>query len=440
MTFSRSVHCAEGFRLSFLTVLASVANTANSNTFFDTTELSAVINTEWAITNNNKTENNETQKLELSIEPELDININDNTQAFILGRLRSDKKKNIDPDDNNQAELRELYLDFTVNNTSIILGKQQIVWGKSDGLKVLDVVNPQDFREFILDDFDQSRIPLWSINTETDISDITLQFIIIADQTYHELAENNATYAFTSPLIIPPTPPGSLLIVNPTLVPDKSIEDSDVGIRLTSFWHGWDLTINYLYHYNDTPVLFRTLNLTPGGLEVIISPRHTRNHLLGGTFSNSFGDLTLRGEVGYSTDRFISTTDATDNDGVIKSNELSYVLGFDWFGLTDTFISLQLFQTYLDNHKTEMIVEEVTSIATFLVRNDYLNETLNTEVLWLHDIDIDDGLVRPKISYDINDELRASAGLDIFYGKKTGTFGQFKDTDRLMFNLTYGIQ
>ena len=32
-------------------------------------------------------------------------------------------------------------------------GKQQVVWGKADVLKVLDVVNPPSFRELILEDF-----------------------------------------------------------------------------------------------------------------------------------------------------------------------------------------------------------------------------------------------------------------------------------------------
>ncbi len=32
-------------------------------------------------------------------------------------------------------------------------GKQQVVWDKADVLKVLDVVNPQSFRELILEDF-----------------------------------------------------------------------------------------------------------------------------------------------------------------------------------------------------------------------------------------------------------------------------------------------
>ena len=56
------------------------------------------------------------------------------------------------------AEIRDAYLEFGLDNGLLRIGKQQIVWGRLDGIKVLDTVNPQDFREFILDDFDDSRI------------------------------------------------------------------------------------------------------------------------------------------------------------------------------------------------------------------------------------------------------------------------------------------
>ncbi|HKY93211.1 MAG TPA: hypothetical protein VJM11_19320, partial [Nevskiaceae bacterium] len=62
-------------------------------------------------------------------------------------------------DDSGSAELEEFFVDWRAGAWSVRLGKQQTVWGTSDGLKVLDIVNPQSFREFILDDYERSRIP-----------------------------------------------------------------------------------------------------------------------------------------------------------------------------------------------------------------------------------------------------------------------------------------
>jgi Protein of unknown function (DUF1302) len=430
MIYSLNAQYATACRASVLAFLLTTPHTSYGFEMSDSIELHSVIETEWAV----ESENNSSQKFELIFEPEADITINTDSSVYILGRLRVDKENSINPNDQNQSELRELYIDTRIGNTRFLIGKQQIVWGKSDGLKVLDVINPQEFREFILDEFDQSRIPLWSINAETQLNDIAVQFIWIPDQTYHEFSDG--IYAFTSPTIIPQLPAGAQLITSSTTQPDNKLPDADWGVRLSTFWHGWDLTLNYLYHYEDTPVLFRTLNTTGSGLQIFLNPEYRRSHLFGGTFSNSFGDLTLRGELGYSTDQYISTIDPTDFDGVVKTNELSYVLGFDWFGITDTFLSFQLFQTYLDKNNPGMIQNDTTTRATLLLRNDYMNETLTAEILWLHDFDIDDGLVRPKLVYQVNDQINVSTGLDIFYGKKTGVFGQFNKTDRLVMNLT----
>ena len=80
-------------------------------------------------------------------------------------------------------------------------------------------------------------------------------------------------------------------------------------------------------------------------MRIIVTPRYHRTHLLGGTFSRAAGDWVIRGEVGYFTDRHFVTTNVADADGVAQSAELSYVLGLDWTGISDTFLSAQLFQS-----------------------------------------------------------------------------------------------
>ncbi len=45
-------------------------------------------------------------------------------------------------------DLREAFIDLTFEKFDLRLGKQQIVWGKTDGVRVLDVVNPLDYKEF----------------------------------------------------------------------------------------------------------------------------------------------------------------------------------------------------------------------------------------------------------------------------------------------------
>lgn len=59
--------------------------------------------------------------------------------------------------------LRELYLDTRSGPIQWRVGKQQTVWGTADGMKLLDILNPTDFREFVQNTMEDSRIPVWMI-------------------------------------------------------------------------------------------------------------------------------------------------------------------------------------------------------------------------------------------------------------------------------------
>ena len=68
-------------------------------------------------------------------------------------------------DDYSQTDyLRELYVDSVFGENSDVelrIGKQQVVWGTADGAKLLDIINPTDYREMAQNTMEDSRIPVW---------------------------------------------------------------------------------------------------------------------------------------------------------------------------------------------------------------------------------------------------------------------------------------
>jgi hypothetical protein len=66
---------------------------------------------------------------------------------------------------------RELYLDTEVGGWDLRLGKQQVVWGTADGIKLLDIINPTDFRELNQNSMEDSRIPVWMANLERNVGE-----------------------------------------------------------------------------------------------------------------------------------------------------------------------------------------------------------------------------------------------------------------------------
>lgn len=94
------------------------------------------------------------------------------------------------PEFNNRLDfIREAYVTKTVElaggqSLFLKLGKQQVVWGRTDLFRVLDVINPVDYsRNNIYDELQDIRIPMWIAQAEyrmggsDSMQDRNLQFV-----------------------------------------------------------------------------------------------------------------------------------------------------------------------------------------------------------------------------------------------------------------------
>ena len=92
-----------------------------------------------------------------------------------------------------QDPLRELYVDMNFGDSvSMRLGKQQVVWGTADGIKLLDIINPTDWREFAQNTMEDSRIPVWMLNTEIDVGESGNLQLIVAQAEKNKIPGLNA--------------------------------------------------------------------------------------------------------------------------------------------------------------------------------------------------------------------------------------------------------
>jgi hypothetical protein len=396
------------------------------------------------------TEPSASQKFESIVQPRWDLQLGDALELTAILRLRVDGVGDLGPDarrpdnysdisapwyNNESAELslRELFVDFHLVDTQWRLGKQQVVWGQADGIKVLDVVNPQSFREFILDDFDASRIPLWMANVTVPVGDTgSLQLLWIPDTTYHELAELGRPYAISSPRIVPSVPITALAEPDK---PDDPFQDADAGFALSGFVRGWDLSLNYLYRYLDNPVLPVRVR---GPLLWRLEPEYRRSHLLGGSFSTAMADFTLRGELAYNSDSYLAT-DRLLGEGVAKSAELSSLLGVDWVLNGDTLLSAQWFNSYLLDEDPSINRDDSENTLTVLYQQDFANAIWRFRGIAIHSLNDGDSQLQLKLSYWLGSSTRLWVGADAFFGDNSGLFGQFDAQDRLLLGFEYGF-
>lgn len=325
--------------------------------------------------------------------------------------------------ENVRIDLREIYWQVYAGDLYFKLGKQQLVWGAADGVRLLDALNPQSFREFILDDYEDSRIPVWMANVEIPLSRSgVLQLIWVPDTTVSELASRGSTYELTSPVYVPIIEDfnGEIRLRDP-----QYPEEGDYGIRYMNFIGGWDLSLVYLYHYIDTPIIRSFVED-----EVLFLQNHyERSHLFGATASKALGDLTVRMEFAYETDRYHRIENITI--GVSETDQIGFILGLDYYSPSDHYLSMQWYQSKLLDDDALYIREDVEDIMTLLWRKKYFSDRLTLSMLGIHSLSNTDGVFQPKMSYEASTESEISLSLDIFYGEKSNVFGQFEDESRI---------
>ena len=322
-----------------------------------------------------------------------------------------------------ELRLREFWWQYTTENLYWKLGKQQVVWGEADGLKVLDVINPQDYREFILDRFEDSRIPLWMVNTEIFLpNNASLEVLLIPDTTTHELPPSHAPFQFTSPLLVKPFNPG--ISVQDEGIPE-SILDGDIGFRYIGFSQGWDFTLNYLNHLVDAPI-FRTAT---NGDEIFIIQDYERSQLYGLTGSSAFDGFTLRLEAAYETDRYFLTRSGLEVSLIHDSITALVAVDINDFG--NSFLSFQLLQKTINDYDQRLVEEQHANTITLLWRRSLWQETVTVELLQIHSLTYHDGLTRTKFVYNLQSHIDLTLSSDFFQGDDRGLFGQFDHSDRV---------
>ena len=152
--------------------------------------ISAILKQQTAYGTHSSSINQNEWQLDLEYSDAIDTGIFSG-DIMAITRARFDFQQALEDESGNSLRIRELYWQTYGDNSFWRIGKQQVVWGEADGIKLLDVINPQDFREFILDDFDDSRIPLWMMNAQINTSDSgILQLLVIPDTSTHKLAED----------------------------------------------------------------------------------------------------------------------------------------------------------------------------------------------------------------------------------------------------------
>ncbi len=345
--------------------------------------------------------------------------------------------------------LREAYVDMYFNNFDLRIGKQQVIWGKADGVFITDIVSPKNLSEFLLPEFDEIRIGISAVKFDYYVADnhtIEAIWTPVFNPTLYPPQSSIWAPKMTPQIPFPNKPP--VVIDHSKEEVQSSLENSEFFLKYSALTSAIDFEIMGAYMWDDDPALAKKVDFTvmggkPVPTKVTIFPEHHRLSLAGGSFSTTIGPFVLRGEAAYYFGKYFQTNNPAANQGLVEKDYLHYLVGLD-FSVWDIKFSGQFIQKAIMDYKdgelleTPMFKEQYNNMATFLARYSCLNETLTLEYFMYYDFNYDDALIRPRILYDYSDSINLQFGANIFTGTK-GFFGQYNLNDMVYAKVYYNF-
>lgn len=329
--------------------------------------------------------------------------------------------------------VREAYIDFYLPMMDLRLGKQAIVWGQAEGAFITDIVSPQNLRSFILADFREIRMGVPAAKADLYAGPVTLEavwlprFVPTESPAADSIWAKSPDFSWAAPATV---------TIADTRLPGDSLESSEIFGKASYFGSAVNAEVMAGYAWDDLPVMeLDKSGAVPPTPEIIATPVYKRYTVLGGSFSTTLLSTVLRAEGAVYLDRSFNTSDPAIGDGIEEHHQIHALAGLDRtiLGLD---ISLQYIFQYVDGWNDYMLTtDEFSHTATFRIRESLLSDTLTLQLFAYFGIDAEDPLsahtldmlLRPSVSWSMEDGVELTAGADIFLGPDGGTFGSYEE-------------
>ena len=205
---------------------------------------------------------------------DLAYSINDNAhwwdKANRTPARSSNSRSNLSWETNREDEgwevFRELYTEIKAGDFKFRLGKQQVIWGESDGLRLMDCINPQDLRrEFNLRDSDEgyeyTRIPLWLLKANYfpgwepfGVRDLQFELIVNPGKPKTNRLEAYEAQGGVWSAAEPNLPTGVRVELTDK-APHTKLKNGEVAGRIMADAGGWLFTLNGFFGRQQDGVL-----------------------------------------------------------------------------------------------------------------------------------------------------------------------------------------
>ncbi len=321
--------------------------------------------------------------------------------------------------------LRELYLHYYGDSFDLRIGKQQIIWGKSDAVFITDLVSPKDLSRFLVPDFEELRLAVTGLRANLYSGNHQLEVVWLPIFTPTVQPAADSLWAPALPFPVQPT-------FLPSIKPEVNLSNGEYFVRYGWLGSSVDLSLMGGWFWNDTPsfsVVSKTI--TPGiGLTAIsVQGEYYRTAAAGYGVSATLGPLVLKSEGAFYFDKRYQGDITIYPQGYTAKNAVHYLVGTD-FSILGTTLGFQFVQEIILDHEAALIDEAFTSTATLLLARSFARDTVRLEALSYIGFAAPDALIKPQVTWKITDGMEIATGGWFFLGT-SGAFGQYSDNNSI---------
>ena len=315
----------------------------------------------------------------------LEYKINDDYKVKSTIKVYEDFETNIHND--RDADINEFYLQGNVTDKiDIKVGRQIVVWGKSDNIRITDSLNPMDRTAPGMVDIEDLRLGRGMMKVDYFMDKWSLSGIVLQENRFSTMPEVGSDYYSSGFAMLPDEP-------------DNNKNNKGVALSLNGNLEGQDIAFYFSNQYVDNT--------------------NYKSNMLGMAYNKVIGSFLLKTEVAHF-DNYDSPIVDARTDGLV---------GVEYNGISDGSISLEIANKD----------EDIQYALRFT--QSYLNQTLDFTALYSgYGKELENGgFTRVWTDYAYNDEVSLSLGFIDYIGGDAAYFEQIKDNDRIFGSLKYSF-
>ncbi|MBF0449290.1 MAG: hypothetical protein HQK75_01160 [Candidatus Magnetomorum sp.] len=320
-----------------------------------------------------------------------------------------------------ENEWHEVYLQGTLTpQLDIWFGRKIIAWGTSESFRVVDVINPIDYREFGMVDIEDLRIPLVLTQLNYYAGQWKLSGILVHENRKLKIAPFGSDYYL-----------GDIPV--PTAVPANTLKNTLFAAAVTGRFNGWDISFHSAKYYKDIPHLEMT-----DSANMILT--QCKLKMIGSTLAVVYGNWLLKSELSGSHGHLFF------NMPEKNFYRIDGMIGFEYSGVKDTNISFEMMNQHVFNHDKKLLyvpdrMKKNTIQSAFRLSKTFFNDrlSLNTLFIMFGSVGQHGMFQRMSFQYDWNDSINMTFGSVFYQTGKSYLFQTIQDNDRVFFDMQYSF-